>query len=240
LPDHRNSTAMFRLVLNESDKKWLQEKYPGLTINRENGIQVMSGEFYFDALYQEERITDTYEIRIELRSSALSDLPKVSETASRIKKVSEDRNIPLADLHTYEDGTTCLCVRLAEPGYFPDGFSFQTFMEELVVPFFYAQSYFERSGNWPWETYSHGILGWLEWYFDQEVITPEITGEFMTKLKSTYGWKILRDELIKDHGIRGHHLCICGSTKRYRNCHNKVFRGLWKLHQHIREFGIAI
>ncbi len=231
---------MFKLVLNENDKKWLQENYPGLTINRENGIQVVSGGFHFDAVYQGERITDTYEIRIELQGSVLSDLPKVSDTTSRIKNISEDRKIPLADLHTYEDGSACLCVRLAEAELFPDGFSFQKFIDELVVPFYYAQSYFEKSGNWPWETYSHGILGWLEWYFDQRNITPEITDEFLTKLKSTQGWKRILSELSKERGIKGHHSCICGSTKRYRDCHNEVFRGLWKLHHDAKEFGIPI
>jgi hypothetical protein len=231
---------MFKLVVNENDKKWLQEKYPGLTINRENGIQVVAGEFHFDADYQGERITDIYEIRIELLGSNLSDLPKVFDIASRIKRNSKERGIPLSDLHTNKDGSACLCVRLSEADYFPNGFSFQKFIEELVVPFFYGQSYFEKSGNWPWETYSHGIFGWLEWYFDQIEITSGITGEFLKKLKSTQVWELIQSELIKDCGIKGHHSCICGSKKIYRNCHNKVFRGLWKLHQDSKEFGILI
>lgn len=218
---------MLSLELTENDQDWLQKKYPGLTLTSENGISIVVGEFSFDAVYNDHRITDLYEVRIELKSSALSELPRVRETKSRIKQFAKARNINLADLHTYEDGTACLCVKPAEIQYFPDKFCFQKFVEELVVPFFYAQSYFEQNATWPWETYSHGSLGWLEWYFDQEATS--VTKEFINHLQSQRDWKIVRRTLMRKGGLKGHHACLCGSSKSYRNCHQKVFKGLWKL-----------
>ena len=44
---------MFALELSNDDKKWLQGKYPDLTITKEDGIQVVSEELHFDAIYQD-------------------------------------------------------------------------------------------------------------------------------------------------------------------------------------------
>jgi hypothetical protein len=234
---------MFDLELNEDAKKWLRENYPGLIIGRENGIQVISGELEFDMVYEGERITDTYDIRIEMQSSQVSDLPKVSETGLRIKKTSQDRQTPPIDLHIYEhDWSACLCAKPAEAEHFPDGFSLPIFIEELVAPFFYAQSFVEKHGTWPWETYSHGDLGWLEWYMEQEDTTPEITTKFIEGLKSQPSWQQIRKELIKPDGVKGHHPCMCGKTppRRYRDCHKKVLRGLWKLERDIKRFKISV
>jgi hypothetical protein len=231
---------MFMMELTDEDIKWVQTKYPGLAVTWEDGNQVLSGEFHFDAIHQDERISDVYDVRIELQVGPYSDLPQVYETGSRIKKVSEDRSIPLADLHAYEDGSVCLCVKLAEPGYFPDGFSFQIFIEELVVPFFYAQSFFEEHNRWPWEAYSHGTFGWLEWYYDQDETSEAITNDFIEKLKSTNFWEVIESELSRNRVLKGHHECICGSRNRYRKCHQKVFGGLWRLQGDIKRFGLLI
>lgn len=231
---------MFNLEINDEDINWLHERYPDLALSPENGIQIISGEFHFDAIFDGIRIKDRYEIKIKMQGNYHSDLPNVRETASRIINVAKSKGIPLADLHTYEDGSTCLCIKLAETDYFPNGFIFQKFIEGLVVDFFYAQSYFEKFGKWPWEYYSHGILGWLEWYSDIKERTPETAKEFLRKLKSTREWRKILNELNLNTGIKGHQPCICGSTKKYRNCHKKVFWGLWKFQQDIKKYGLKI
>jgi hypothetical protein len=146
----------------------------------------------------------------------------------------------LDDLHTYADGTTCLCVKPAEAQYFPDKFCFQKFVEELVVPFFYAQSYFEQNGTWPWETYSHGSLGWLEWYFDQGAALPTVIKGFINHLQSQSDWKRMHRTLTRKGGPKSHRACLCGSSKSYWNCHQKAFRGLRKLIIEAKTFRIKI
>lgn len=229
---------MLSLVLTKDDQDWLREKYPDLTITDKSGVVVVAGMFSFDAIYNDQRIADSYEVRIDLKSSALSELPRVRETKSRIKQVAKDKNIDLADLHTYMDGTACLCVKPAELQYFPDKFYFQKFMEELVVPFFFAQSFFEKNGSWPWEAYGHGGLGWLEWYFDQGVVSSSTTLEFLENLHFEHDWKRIRRALTRKGGVKNHRACLCGSTKSYKNCHQKAFNGLQKLFIYFKTLGI--
>ena len=200
---------MLSFELTEDDKDWLHKKYPDLRLASENDVSIVAGVFNFEAVYSGHRIADSYKVRIELKASALSEMPRVRETGSRIKQVAKSRKIDLADLHTYDDGTACLCVKPDEAVYFPDNFHFQKFIEELVVPFFYANSYFEQYGNWPWETYSQGSLGWLEWYFDQGTISSTGTKGFMEKLKSQHDWKGIRRDLTRRGGAKSHRACLC-------------------------------
>jgi hypothetical protein len=229
---------MLNLILTEDDQDWLSEKYPGLTITNESGVMVITGIFSFYAAYDGQEITDEYEVRIDLKAGPLSDLPRVRETKSRIKRLAAERNIDLSDLHTYIDGTACLCVKPAEKIYFPDKFCFQRFIQELVVPFFFAQSFFEKNGSWPWETYGHGSLGWLEWYFDQGVVAPSVTSEYLENLHLEHDWKRIRRALTRKGGVKDYRACLCGSTKSFRNCHQKAFHGLRQLYFHFKTLGI--
>ena len=231
---------MVSLELTEKDKDWLRKNYPGLTLTSEDGIAILVGEFYFDAIYNNYRITDSYKVAIEFKASVVSELPAVRETGSRIKQVAKVKNIALADLHTYMDGTACLCVKPAEAQYFPDGFCIQKFIEELVVPFFYAQSYLEQNGTWPWETYSHGSLGWLEWYFEQQSAPSIVTTEFIQSLQSQGDWKRIRRALTRKDGPKSYRICFCGSSKSYWNCHRKAFRGLRKLATDTKSLGMKM
>ncbi len=229
---------MFHLDLTEDDLQLLLNEYQGLSVTHENGVKVVSGKFDFWVSHEGVELSDTYQIRIELQPSSVSDLPTVIETEGRIKKAAEDRNIPIEDLHTYFDGTACLCIQLAEPSYFPNGFSFRTFIEDLLEPFFYAQRFFEDHNAWPWDAYSHGVLGWLEWYFDQENHSSESTESFLEKLRKSKGWQSISRELSKKSGVKGHHPCICGSKRKFRNCHKNVLRGLWELQNNLKKFGL--
>ncbi len=231
---------MASLELTENDKDWLWQKHPGLTVTGEADVPILVGKFSFDASYNNSRIRDVYDIRIEFKPSIVSELPRVRETGSRIKTLAKARSIQLADLHTYIDGTACLCVKPAEIQYFPDKFCFQKFIEKLVVPFFYAQSYFEQNGTWPWETYSHGSLGWLEWYLEQGVTSRIVTKDFIYNLQSQRDWKRIRRALTRKGGPKSYRICFCGGSKSYWNCHQKAFRGLQKLASDIKSFEIKI
>lgn len=231
---------MFSLELTENDKDWLQTRYPELSLTNKNGVLVVTGVFDFNAIYNDFRIADSYNIQIELKASEISAMPRVCETSSRIKKVAKTRKINLADLHTYDDGTACLCVKPAEVSYFPERFSFQIFVEQLIVPFFYAQSFFEQKGDWPWETYSHGRLGWLEWYFDQECASFTITKNFLLQLGAQRDWKGIRRDLLRKGGVKGHRACLCGSLESYTKCHPKAFKGLLKLAYDARALKLKV
>lgn len=249
---------MFDLALKDEDEKWLQEHYPALKIRRsDDGVSEIAGPFTFNMAFQGEgkpyvinpvpnytdgiKIEDTYQIRIELQGSEFSDLPQVYETGSRLQKVAENKKIKKTDLHINPSEAACLCIRPEEPSNLPDGFSLENFFNILLVPFFYAQSYFEKNNSWPWGQYSHGACGYVEWYLRQEQSTVELLEDLLQRLqKQRNEWAKIKTILDTEHQIKGHHNCICGKMEKMRNCHPEVLRGFWKIKEDITNFKILI
>ena len=120
----------------------------------------------------------------------------------------------------------------------PNGFNLRDFFYNLLIPFFYQQSYFEANNIWPWGEYAHGILGLFEWYSKIGAITKTDLQVFINRLSQYPQWESIKIKLTQKEGIKGHHNCICGSSKRLRDCHPNVWRGLWKLNQDIIKFDV--
>jgi hypothetical protein len=249
---------MFDLTPKDEDEKWLHKHYPTLKIQKRNdGVSEIVGPFTFSMAFQSEgkpyvinpapdytdgtKIEDGYQIRIELHGSEFSDLPQVYETGLRLKKVAENRNLRQEDLHINPSGAACLCIRPEESSNLPDGFSLENFFNILLVPFFYAQSYFEKNNSWPWGQYSHGVWGFIEWYLRQEKPISTKTDDLLQRLQR-YGneWTKIKTVLAPKYRIKGHHNCICGKMEKMRNCHPEVLRGFWRLKQDMSDFKILI
>ena len=248
--------AMFDLSIKKEDIEWLKKYYPALKIHyKDNKATEVIGDLYFSMVFLEEgkpyiinpdygysngvKIKDKYQIRIELKGSEFSDLPQVYETNSRLKKVADSRNIKKEDLHINPSGAACLCIKPEEAASLPNGFNFQDFFNNLVIPFFYAQSYFEKNNTWPWGQYSHGIWGFIEWYLKQDNPTRKSTEDFLEQLqKYNNEWQLLKNLLTPKREVKGHQQCICGKDEKFRNCHKDILHGIWKLKQDIAKFSI--
>src|SRR3989344_8684498 len=220
---HLNHGAMFDLAITANDKKWLNAHYTNLKIyNGSSGNIEIAGTLNFSMAYQEGspyvinptsdyvagvKIRDSYQIRIECKTSEFSDLPQIFETGSRIAKIAQNRNLKPEDLHVNPSGAVCLCIKPEETGNLPAGFNIADFFNNLVIPFFYAQSYFEQYNTWPWGQYGHGNLGFIEWYLQQKEDTHQATSNFLERLKKYNNWQILKQLLEQKHNIKGHHLC---------------------------------
>ena len=247
---------MFDFSISPNDKKWLNVHYPNLKIYKgNNGDIEIAGVLNFSMTYQEGksyvinpapdyaegiRIQDGYQIKIEYKASEFSDLPQVFETGSRIAKIAQNRNLKPEDLHINPSGAVCLCIKPEETGNLPAGFNIADFFNNLVVPFFYAQSYFEQYNSWPWGQYSHGDLGFIEWYLQQKEATSQSVVIFLERLKKYNSWQNLKQLLELKHNVKGHHLCICGKNEKFRKCHPEVLQGVWKLKKDIKRFGIEL
>jgi len=248
---------MFDLSIKADDEKWLNVHYPSLKIHKgNNSNEEIAGTLNFSMAYQEGRpyvinpapdyaegvkIQDSYQIRIEFKASEFSDLPQVLETGSRIAKVAQSRNLKLEDLHINNpSGAACLCIKPEEAGNFPAGFNIINFFNYLVIPFFYAQSYFEKYNSWPWGQYSHGNLGIIEWYLQQKEFDIQSVNDFLGRLKKYNNWQTLKQLLEQKHKIKGHHLCVCGKDEKFRRCHPEVLQGIWKLKKDIKKFNIIL
>jgi hypothetical protein len=109
------------------------------------------------------------------------------------------------------------------------------FVNRLVIPFFYAESFYEQHNDWPWGQRSHGVLGMFEWYLDNSnqnaMEAIEASAGILKRYqhKTDYG-KQLRGEAK----IKGHQICPCASGDHFRKCHERSFKGLWKLHDDIK------
>lgn len=247
---------MFDLSIKADDEKWLNTHYPSLKIhNGNNSNTEIAGTLDFIMAYQVGKpyvinpapdyadgvkIHDSYQIRIEFKVSEFSDLPQVFETDSRIAKVAQSRNLKPEDLHINPSGAVCLCIKPEEAENFPAGFNITDFFNILVIPFFYAQSYFEQYNLWPWGQYSHGNLGFIEWYLRQKEATSQSIVDFLEQLKKYNNWQTLKKLLEPKYNIKGHHLCVCGKYEKFRKCHSEVLQGIWKLKKDIKRFNIKL
>ena len=134
--------------------------------------------------------------------------PFVWETGGRIE--------PIEDMHISPEQKIC-CLGVWEEWLIraPDH-SFESFLIGPCHSFFVSQSEFERTGDWPLGSRSHGRKGVVESFSDLLGVEKN-------------------DELVKDYlailslrQIKGHHYCPCGSEKRLRNCHIVELKNLQK------------
>lgn len=238
------------MELSERDRIWLKANHPQLKIADEVPIKI-EGKLLFRMLYREGEnqyiinprieengnkysISDCYEMEVVLTTSDNSNLPQVIERGGRIQKVLDKYNIKDSrDIHVYPvTNVACLCARTEENFRMPKGFNIEDFINNLVIPFFYYQSYYEKYGEEPYQGYSHGPLGILENYTDIRDGSCEKAKEFITALQKDKDWVIFKGSLGSKKKLKGFHTCLCGKNI-FRKCHKKVFEGLWKLRDDI-------
>lgn len=246
--------AMFDLTFTPEDKEWLFHEHPSLKISDVSGVTVLSGKLKFDMIYEDKgnnfivfpkkykgdgvHIKDEYEIKIILKSSNISELPQVFETASRISGFAKKCNLPLYDFHVNGDQSVCLCVAGKEREYFPNGFDFKLFINQLVIPFFYAQTYYQKFNKWPWGEYAHGILGIFEWYNEKNEVEKEELEKILDRIRLSSEWKSLASKFRGKNWVKGHTTCLCGKGERIRKCHPNALAGMWKLNDDLEKFGL--
>jgi len=249
----QNHGAMFDFSLTSDDKSWLSSQYPTLGLEETADSVVVSGKLKFEMVYDADKdsftispknykgksvlIKDEYEVKIVLPKSGSNDLPKVFETASRITEVAKNKSLPKYDLHFNFDDSACLYVAGKETEYFPEGFDFKIFINHLVIPFFYAQSYFQKFEKWPWGEYSHGMLGLFEWYNEREDHSQADVDQMLNRLKLSGEWGSIAQRFKGGSWVKGHSLCLCGSGNKIRKCHNSALMGMWKLGKDVKMYG---
>lgn len=161
----RYNTAGKTLVceLMPNEVTWLRANQPRLIYLPSHGK--VYGYFSFCSQFENcEQISDTYEIAIDFNSMEFRGLPKVYEVGGRIRKVAKLYNLPLCDLHQYDDNRLCLI----RPDVFINVFEKRPFTIQLLTTiinsFLYWQSHYERYGCAPWPAEEHG-WDWLNYYF---------------------------------------------------------------------------
>lgn len=241
--------AKFDLNIHQEEILWAKDKFPQLEFTQEKDGQLeLSGDFKFNALAEEGgsliinplleeldlgfQIIDSYKVKMMFVPGKSSDLPQVYETNSRIANLAKSRGTPISDFHVGENGLCCLCMKFEEEEKFDNGFTLKEFLHRLVIPFFYAQSYFEKKKDWPWGDFSHDIFGISEWLYERrDTLSKEDWDEVINYLKQNGGLQKLKNILTQPSKIRLDSAClVCKSEKKFKDCpHKKTLISLWQL-----------
>lgn len=230
-------------VLTNADGDWLRMHYPGLVASSD--LSQVAGSISFSAAYDAatngfsivrapghrppgELYACRYDIVILDGASARAAV------RTRLPRLLVE-NAPFewsADRHC-SGGSACLCGP-SEEATFARTYDFRQYLEELCIPFLYAQSYFSSHGRWPWPAYEHDVLGALESYqvSDGEGATLSLTiNEFLARQTV---WPLLRKVLAQSRKPHGHMSCLCGSRKPIRACHVEAWGGLKKMYADVQ------
>jgi len=252
---HPNHGAMFNLKITPDDKKWLSREHSSLSVKESSDSVVISGRLEFEMIYEPDKkqflvfppknhkskgglIQDRYDIKIVVPKSTSSELPKVYATGTRLSEVAKQRSLPIYDLHFSFDGSACLYVAGKEREYFPNDFDFKIFMNQLVIPFFYAQTHFQKFGKWPWGEYAHGILGMFEWYNEQGNPSKSDVEQMLERLKQSGEWGFIAGRFNRENWVKGHSRCLCESGKKMRSCHHTALEGMWKFDRGLKKHNL--
>jgi len=179
--------------MTESDIEFLETNYSSLTYNHEKNVIV--GILSFDLKYEfvdEEPIVDEYQIEIDLNKVSNEGLPIVRETAGRIIKISEDKNMSIFDLHlNNRQGEMCIIIPPKVKERYPNGFDLKIFLENIEEHLYWI-SYFEKYDKKPWKDYGHTELGYLQLYLeDKEKYAEDVKKRFGCPNRKAFRKKII-------------------------------------------------
>ena len=180
-------------------------KYRGLRLTPSaEGIE-FNGSFEFSSEHNVYgRIDDCYELRIAIPSSFPQTLPKVRDCGSRIPRT----------FHTNGDGSLCLASPVQQMLVLSESETVLDFLEQIVVPYLYGFSYFEKHKELPFGELEHGKEGLIKDYtrlFGVE--SPEAVPRLI-------------DLAAMKRRVANKQLCPCGSGKRLGKCHNRQVNAL--------------
>ncbi len=210
----------------------IKETQPQLIYEPKN--KTLTGFLQFEGEYQGYKIKDKYNIEIDFNNQ--QPLPLVKEINGRIEKISKDKDLDLIDLHiNYGDINKglCLCSRFKafeyaeklkdspSPGI--------NFIQELVIPFLYGISHFEKYDKFPFGTMEHGTLSlvreitnnieYFKYLQSYIKILPEEAKKFIYEYAYSFN---LGNVIYKNEKIGRNKPCPCNSGLKYKKCHLNI------------------
>lgn len=224
---------------NSDDFDWLRKNYPTLC----HSNNTLEGRISFQGIYINEKlllnpdtesiqvsventgiyICDSYRVRITFPNTKY--YPETHEIGGRLDKVGERLDKGLLKMHKFDpQGSLCLASPMELERLQRQGLSLESYIQELLVPYLFAQSHHEKTGNWLWGELGHDFWSPIQWLgrqenFDEADIVA--TCHTLSKLSGRdKAFTLLSSRLL------GHHKCVCGSEKKIRNCHPEVQRGV--------------
>lgn len=193
-------------VLIRAQYDELSGKYPDLSLEYKDKMWIVKGSLDFCATYETMEIGDSFHIEILISEKYPEILPTAKEMRGRIPPT----------FHKYKDDTFCLGVPAHIKIKFSEKPTLLGFVENLLIPYLFSFSCWERNGDMPYGELSHGGEGLKEYYADYFGVHSESV--------------ILRFlAMLSLNNYRGHHDCPCGSGKIIRQCHGDAILRLRKI-----------
>lgn len=186
-----------------------------------------------------EYIEDQYKVRIRWQAG-YEKYPFTEEIGGRVDALSARLGKRLADLHVYETPPNFLCDSGPRDltRAFAKEFSLEKYILRFLIPRLYAQSYYEKYEKWPWGELSHHFLGLFEWFARAANITREDLVATARDIIKLTGEKLFFYLVSKKYGAN--HCCVCPSGDKVKDCHNDMLRGIWRMREAKRRYGLTL
>jgi hypothetical protein len=230
----------------KKDLNWLEKYHPNLVETKPGTIEgivsfrlLRSDEKYIinpsesaikdnsspDYLY----IEDSYSVKVVWPEGKNIKYPTVHETGNRLELIAKKLGKEAKDLHQFSNRSLCLASPMKLWRTFSTEFLLKTYIEDFLIPFLFAQSYYAEKQEWLWGDLEHGYKGLLQWLGGQNKYDDtDLHGTYLYLNSLSDEEKNTAMELLKTRP-RGHHLCTCGSEKKTRDCHPEIQEGIIRL-----------
>lgn len=155
-----------------------------------------SNKFYINAdefdgeIIERYLIEDSYNVEL-IKSHATGEI-KAFEKGGRLEAFANDQRLHLNhDLHVNGGGD--LCVAPKNILKYRDNCNDQgLFIDQLLIPYLYSNSYYELNGTRPWKDYDHNEVGYFEAYIREDAFDSK-----ERLLVSLFALKDVRFDLAK-------------------------------------------
>jgi len=232
-------------MINKNEIKWLKDNFPLLIINEKEDI--IEGTIKFTSVYDKETNSFTsfpnhdftypgitlngeYNIKI-IKNNKERRAPKL------YVYIDESKLIPKRHFFINEEkGRACFAGPAEEDDLFTRGYNFLEYFECFVIPFLYAQSYFDKYKKWPWSEYSHNTAGILQSFENSNKTKTQVLA-CLNRMKASKQWPVI--ELI----LLGHFdgkKCLCGSGDMMNKCHTKLIFVARDFYKVVKSYGISL
>lgn len=188
-----------------SELEDLRSKYGSFILKQKDDAFVISGNLSFEGSYKGVTISNDFDIEIFATCAYPDSSPRVREVGGKIPN----------SFHKYSNNFLCLGFPLAVNHKFSKKPDLAGFIENLVVPYLYSFSYYQKYEKMPFGDLSHYELGIFEFYMESfAVYDKDVILAFL---------KILSEE-----NDSLNILCPCKSGQKFSSCHGKVISELKK------------
>lgn len=196
------------ILLFKTEAEEALKSHESLKLSTHNDLICLEGDLNLKA---HGILIDRYSIRIQPLGGYPNKFPYVYEIGRRI--------MPNIDWHFYPDGHCCLKSPPEEFIICRKGINLRTFIDTIVVPYFFNQKHRETFGYFLKEM-PHGDAGIIQSL--QDIIGSTDIVFLYKALK--YALKRIKVERTD--------YCFCGSGKKFRKCHKTVITDLSLLTDH--------